>query len=342
MVNKKELSIKEIAKLAGVSKATVSNALSGKRHVKPSTKEKILNLVKKYNYRPSVIARGLCQKKTSMVGVIIADIYNPYYSEVIKGIEAEIKKNGYILIVGSTNYKIENEIKEFERLNSLCIDGFIFISSQNSQEKIEEINTRNVPIVFIDREIKNYSSVLINNKKAMEKAVAFLRERGHKKIGYVGCKGYAYNMNHRYKGYLSGLKKNNLNCDRNLIFLSEKMATNEFNIGYKLIDSYIKKNEKIEFTALLSQADIIAFGIIRALQDNGFNVPEDVSVVGFDNIHSSRFSNPRLTTVNQPKRKMGKIGARILLKELSNGKKVKDLVYLDTVVVERESTIMVN
>lgn len=343
MQEKKIFNIKEIAKLAGVSKATVSNALSGKRHVKQATKEKILKLAKKYNYYPNVIARGLCQKRTGIIGVIIDDIYNPYYTEIIKGIEKEVKKNNNILVVGSTNYDQDNEIKEFKRLNSLCTDGFIFIGSEKSKNEIESINNRNVPLIYIGREIKNYSSVMINTKNAMEKAVTFLHDKGHGKIGYVGFKEKSLaNKDKRYYGYISGLRKNGIKPDNNLILTSNKLEENEFNLGYILIENYINKNKGLEFTALVSQTDIMAFGIIRALQDNDYKVPEDVSVIGFDNINSSKFSNPRLTTVNQPKRKMGKIGAKLLLKELLNGKKEKEKIYLRTVIVERESTSMVS
>ncbi len=336
---KKQLNIKDLARLAGVSTSTVSNALSGRRHVKPATKQKILELAQQYHYQPSVMARGLCRQKTKIIGVITADLYNPYYTEVIKGIDAQAKQLGYTIVIGSTNYDDYQEMEEFRKLNALCVDGFIIIGSQNTHFRFSEINSRKVPLVFVDREVKNHPSVLIDNKAAMMKAVDYLCSLRHKKIAYVGYQGTnIINLEKRLEGYKAGLKKNGLAFNSKICLLSNALLSNEFNVAYGMLDTYLKNNGCASFSALIGEADIIAFGCMRALQDNHVKVPGQVSVVGFDNIHSSKFSNPRLTTVNQPKKKMGKIGAKMLFSAIEGHRKINtNSVYLKTVIVERES-----
>ncbi|MGM0368097.1 MAG: LacI family DNA-binding transcriptional regulator [Actinomycetota bacterium] len=338
---KKQLTIRDIAKLVGVSPSTVSNALSGERHVKEKTKQKIFKIVKKYSYEPNIIARSLSKKKTGIIGIILPDINNPFYSEVVKGIDEESKRQGYLTVVVNTYYDEKIEIGQLKKLGSMFVDGYIFVGGSCSFGKIRESSESYLEnFVLVNRKCKgnDFPSVVIDSKRAIRGAIDYLVEKGHRKISYVGwSSGEIIIPESKYSGYLEGLSKNRIKLNKNMVFLADNIVLNQYKYSYDRITDYLK-NEKLGFTAILAQTDIMGLGAMRALQDKGFNVPNSVSVVGYGNIDTSRFSNPSMTSVNLPKRKMGKVGAKILFNAINRKSFKKEIVYLKTKIVEREST----
>ena len=333
-----DISIKDIAREAGVAISTVSNVINNSRFVTSETKERVIQAIEKLDYRPNIIARGLRIHSTNTVAVIVPDISSSFFSQVINGIEEVARKRNYTLILGCTSFDYKEEKRITNVLLNSFIDGFIFFSGFDNYEFIKKIYDKNVPVVALDKDLgdSEIPTVVIDNFAAVEASVDYLCKFGHKKIGYIS---FTYDkqttVRKRFEGYLSGLKKNNLEYDPDLVLISPEMRLHETTFTYETVKNFLKKG-KIP-TAFLTVADVFAFGLIRALKDEGFKVPEDVSVMGFDNILFSQFTDPLLTTVKQPKNLMGNIAMNLLLDLIEGKEVINKKIIMPTTIIERES-----
>lgn len=334
----KHPSIKDIAKEAGVAISTVSNVINETRFVKKDTREKVLKAVEKLNYRPNIIARGLRIKSTKAVGVIVPDIANPFFSQVIRGMEEVARNRGYTLILGCTFYNVEEEKRQTDILLHQFIDGLIFFCGYNSYEHIKMVNNQKVPVVVVDREIGDpkIPSVLINNTSAMEMAVDYLCSFGHRKIGYLTFSfDKQTTVRNRYTGYCNGLKKNKIPYSPNFVIIEDSLRLREIEGTYNVVKGFLEKGEIP--TAFITASDFFAYGLVKAIKEHGYKIPQDISVIGFDNIIFSEFIDPPLTTVKQPKKSMGSKAMNLLL-DIVEGIKVREKnIVLQTEIIERSS-----
>lgn len=331
-------SIKDIAHEAGVAISTVSNVINKSRFVSSDTKEKVLKAIEKIGYRPNIIARGLRIHSTRTVAVIVPDIGSSFFSQVINGIEEVARKRNYTMILGCTSFDFAEEERITNVMIDSFIDGFIFFSGFDNYELIKKIYDHNIPVVALDKDFgeTDIPTVVIDNFEAAKSCVDYLYNLGHKKIGYVS---FTYEkqttVRKRFEGYLAGLKKNNLKFDPDLVLMSQEMRRHETVSTYETARNFLKKGNIP--TAFLTVADMFAFGLLRALKDEGFKVPSDVSVMGFDNILFSQYTDPLLTTLKQPKRLMGNIAMDLLL-DIIEGKIIKEKkIIIPTSIVERDS-----
>jgi LacI family transcriptional regulator len=334
----KVTSIKDVAKKARVSISTVSNALNDSRYVKKETKEKILEVARGLNYTPNIIARGLKTRSTRTVAVIVPDISNQFFAQVIKGIEEVAKQRKYNVLLTCSYYDVSEEKRSIEILKQQFVDGFLFISGYNSFEHIKSLNDDRVPVVVVDRELEDSKvpSVLIDNFEAMRKAVNFLYKMGHKKIGYIS---YTYDnqttVEKRFKGYCKGLKDNKLDYNPDIVVISEALRLNELEGSREAVKKIID-SKKIP-GVILNASDFIALGVIRALKELNIKIPEEISVMGFDNILMSLYTDPLLTTVKQPKKQMGATAINMLL-DIIEGKSIENKnIMLPTEIIDRKS-----
>jgi DNA-binding LacI/PurR family transcriptional regulator len=335
----KKPSIKDIAAESGVAISTVSHVLNKTKFVSEKTTKKVLKVVNKFDYKPNIIARGLRIKSTEAVGVIVPDIATPFFSQVIRGMEEVARKRRYTLILGCTFYDVEEEKRQMDILMDQFIDGLVFFCGYDSYKHIKKINSQDVPVVVVDREIKdnNIPSVLIDNVSAMEKAVDYLYSIGHKKIGYISFpfKNQTTSRN-RYKGYCRSLKKHNISYNPDYVIIDGSINLNELKGTYNIMRNIL--NQKKPPTAFVTQADFIAIGLIKALKEKKYKVPFDVSVCGFNNEIISEFTEPSLTTVKQPKKLMGQIAMNLLI-DIIEGKPVENKnIILPTELIIRKST----
>ena len=331
-------SIKDVARKAGVSISTVSNALNNSRYVKKETKEKILEITKNLNYTPNIIARGLKTRSTSTVAVIVPDISNQFFAQVIRGVEEIARLRKYNVLLTCTYYDVLEEKKSIEILRQQFVDGFLFISGYDSFAHIKELNDDKVPVVVADRELKEKKipSVLIENFGAMRDTVNYLHRLGHKRIGYIS---YTYDnqttVEKRFKGYCRGLKDNKLVFDPDIVVISEALRLNELQGSREAIKKIL--NCKDIPSVIINASDFIAVGVIRALKELKIKIPEEISVVGFDNILMSLYTDPLLTTIKQPKKQMGDTAMNLLL-DIIKHKRVKEKnIILPTDLIIRNS-----
>lgn len=330
-VNKK-FTINDIARIAGVSKGTVSYVLNNKPGVSNEVREKILRIVEEFGYKPNKIAQALAGKKTNFIALVIPDISDVFYAKIIKGVEKTLSKNGFFLNLYSTHANPEKEHQVFDFLNSGFVDGIIVMAYHIEEKFIKKIINTGIPVVFIDYPFdNNVYSVIVDNEEGGFKATEYLISLGHKRIAFIHGSKDAWDSDFRFKGYLKALEKYNIPFNEKLI--SRGDFTREG--GYKAVKELLNSGE--EFTAIFCANDHMALGAIKALKEKELNIPEDISIIGFDNIEASALSNPPLTTIMQPIYQLGEMSAKILLKLLSGEKLEQKKFLLKTQLIERKS-----
>jgi len=331
------MNITELAKIAQVSKATVSMVFNDDERISDATKKKVLKIAKKHNYRPSSIAKSLRNKKTRTIGLMLPDIIDPFFPGILKGVEEVAMVNNYVVIFCSFDEQKEKESIYFEMLQDRWVDGIIFSGVTGSEEEegfIKGFIERNIPIVFIDRGLEGHSIniVKIDNFEAGYKGTKFLIDCGHRRIAFVNGPPDIYILRKRRDGYIQALKDNELCFDDSLI------TEGEFSVktAKLAVDKLLELKEKP--TAIFVTSDLVAISIQTELQKCGFNIPDDISVMGFDNLPISSMVNPALTTVAQPFLEMGEEAMKLLLALIEDQVSLERKILLNTQIIVREST----
>lgn len=351
------VTLKDIAQKAGVSSACVSNILNGKtEEFTDITIKKVLKIADELNYRPNAVAKSMVTKATMTIGLILPDIANTFYSEVAKGVEEEASKEGYTTIYLNTNEDAGKEKEAFITLEAKMVDGVIFIPSVNSLQNEDILETLSYPIIAVDR---NYftkgivGTVVVDDCEGAALAAKYLVQLGRKKIIYLsGNRSMHYSSDEVYD-YFYGKNKINGELTRNhfgreIGFFEEMKKQNQkferayFQIGkydpefgYNSVQSAL--DNKLEFDAIFADSDMIAIGAMQAMNERGVRIPEDVAIIGYDNIFISKYANPALTTVNQPKYEMGVKATRMLLQHMK-GSRNDELVMMKPDLVIRKTT----
>jgi len=335
----KKTSIKDIAKQSGVAISTVSHVINNTKFVSDKTRKKVMEAIESLHYRPNLIARGLRTKSTRNIGLLLPDISQPFFAQVVKGIEAVARLRNYTLIMGCTFYDIEEEKRQLNSMLDQNIDGIIFFCGYDTYEHIRKVHDSNIPVVVLDREVgnKEIPSVSVDNFTAMENAVQYLYDLGHRKIGFITFPfDNQTTIKRRYEGYCSALKKNGLIYNRDYVVIDDQIRLDELKGTYAVIKQ--KFQDKKIPTAIITLADFLAIGAIKALKEVGLSVPEDVSVMGFNDEIICAFSDPPLTTVKQFKKPMGETAANLLIDIIERKKIENNNIVLDTEIIHRGTT----
>lgn len=333
--------ITDVAKKAGVSISTVSRVLNGQTKVSASLQKKVNSAVKELDYRPSQAAKSLASRKSTLIGIIVPDLSYDYYSDMISAIEYEASKKGFNIIVCSIQEDLTKEIKYIQLFNEMYICGLILMHEKTNAKIISLLNQCSYPIIQASVLIQGFSSKNINidDYKASYEAIQYLIHKGHKDIAMIGSvnkdttSGYL-----RHKGYCDALKSNNIDC-QDYYF---KIGDFTYNSGYaKTIELFSLKNRP---TAIFVASDTMAIGVLNAALDYGFSVPEDISIIGFDNIFLSSIVRPALTTVSQPAKLIGKLAVLSIIEKkdeyIINKKKYKcknNEIIVPHQIIERSS-----
>lgn len=339
---KKSVTIKDVAKYANVSVATVSNVLNNIDKASNNTRERVLEAIKILGYHTNFTARSLVRQKSDLIGIVLSlndnlSVYknviknNPFYLEFISGIEYYARKNNYdVLITGG-----EDEEKCLEWILRRKIDGIIYLG-QYSNSFIEKLEKFNIPFAFTDvygQNVKKYPCIGINDELGGYIATKYLISLGHKNIALatsdLSFEGVNY---HRYLGYKRALDESNILLNENIIFKNDISYEGGYNIGNKIIES----DEVI--TGIVAEADVMAFGIIKSLRKSGKEIPRDYSLIGFDNIKECIYVTPQLTTINQDSFQKGTLTAGAVIKSIEMGQSSSELIQLPINLVIREST----
>lgn len=335
--------ILDVAKLAGVSKSTVSRVITGNGVVKSETRNNVLDAIKELNYTPSYFAQGIKTGKTKTLAMLIPDYSNLYYGEMFRGIEKVALENGYMVLICNTDKSSTRERLYAEELLKREVDGIIYNTYKRSKGNIEYFTnlSKIMPVIFMDyiqeKDIE-VPYVLSEGYESSKKAAKYLINKGKKRIGYIRVPPYISVVQHRYKGYKQGLIESGIEPDGDIVYQcpDNEVGKTHLEVGFEGAKALMNKPNPPD--AIMTSTDIMAVGAIKYLNGAGYKIPRDVSVIGFDNIALATIVEPNLTTISQPTRKIGEEAAKILLAKINGDEDVKDQLMFEPELIIREST----
>jgi DNA-binding LacI/PurR family transcriptional regulator len=331
---RRPVSLKKLAEYLGLSPATVSLVINRSNvadSIPQETKDRIFAAARKFKYRPNFFARSLRTQRSFTIGVIVPEVSDGYSASVMSGIEDYLLQEGYFYFVASHRHR-DDLIDEYPRmLLERSIDGLIAVDTP------WHLNL-SVPVVTVSghNEIKGVVNIVLNHERAAEVALKHLFHLGHRQIAFIKGQEFSSDTEVRWSTIERGARQLGLKIRSGLVVQLEGDSPSP-QLGYKATKKLLAAAES--FTALFAFNDISAMGAIRALRESGLRVPEDVSVVGFDDIQSAAYQNPGLTTVRQPLREMGRAAAEILLRRINRpGSELHDKHVVEPELVVRETT----
>jgi len=333
--------IYEIAKKANVSHMTVSRTFNSPELVNKKTREKIIKIADEVGYRPSLIARSMRTKKTRYIGLILPDIINPFFPEIVRGVDDYSRKNNYNVIIVNTDNNYEVQTSSLYMFIDRGVDGIILsgiAGGKKDRKFINKIIKRNIPAVLIDRFIPDLKSsyIITNNFKAAYDATNYLIKLGHKKIGVISSPQKIKIFQDRLKGYRQALKENNIEYRED--FIAEGKESIES--GYRSIKKLLTKVDNL--TAIFTMCDFMAFGVYKYCKEKNIKIPGDISVISIDDIYTSALITPPLTTMAQQKYEIGFNAAKVLIGSIVKDKLPKKQMILEAKLIERGSCKKIN
>lgn len=328
------VTIKDIAKRVGVTPATVSMVINNSPKISQETKEKVLKAIREMNYHPNYIGRSLVKGETNNIAVVASFFASLFALESVRGIEMNLRKTPYNLILYSTKGMDENEDDLLRRiLYERRADGVIIISLKAKKELMEEFKKEKVAAVFIEELVEDFPTVKFNNIKAAFMATEYLIKNKRKNIGLIiGNKGL--NAEERLRGYKEALSHYNIDFDKDKVV---EVIDYSFEDGEKALNILMEKNKKID-AVFCAAGDVTAIGFMDAAKDKDIMIPDDIAIIGFDDIYLANLTNPGLTTIRQPITKMG-MQAFDLLLDVIKGKEEdgKKIISFEPELIIRES-----
>ena len=329
------ITIYDVAREANVSMATVSRVVNGNPNVKPATRKKVNEVIERLGYRPNAVARGLASKKTTTVGVIIPDISSIFYAELARGIEDIATMYKYNIILSNSDANQEKELHLIQTMLGKQVDGVVFMSSNITDEHIEELKKSPVPVVLAGtvEDTEQIPSVNIDYKQAVMDAVAFFNENGHKRIAIATDPATdAITMKKVLPGYREALEKADLSLNEDYVIETDS----SYDSGIEALTQLADLNEPP--TAIYVCSDEAALGIIHAAYDKGIKIPEELEVISSDNTRLSLMVRPRLSTIVQPLYDIGAVSMRLLTKLMNKEEVEGSSVILPHRLELRDST----
>lgn len=329
------LNIIDIAKLAGVSKSTVSRYLNS-GYVSEEARIKIQKVIDETGFQPQRHAKGMRTKKTNLIGVIVPKISTETIARVVEGMTEVFSPKGYDVLIANTSLSIEKEIEYLNIFKNNNVDGIMFLATKVTEEHIKVMNEVQVPIVVVAQKIEGYPSVFHDDYNAAKECTKFLINKGHKKIGFIGVYEEDTSVGYyRKKGYIDGLAEAGIKLNKHNVRIGNFSPQS----GYDLAKSLMEDKEKP--TAIFAVTDNIALGAIDYLKENNYRIPEDIAIIGIGDSRFSSFITPKLSTVHLHYKTSGIESAKIMYEMLENGmhssKNIDKNIKLNYRLIERDS-----
>jgi DNA-binding LacI/PurR family transcriptional regulator len=325
-----KVSIFDVAKKSGLSVVTVSRVINNQASVRRNNREKVLQAMKELDYHPNASARSLARGKTGIIGLTLTTLQDSFLDAVVKEINDRLAEHGYFLALSiSTGYEEAFHRSLFQEDR---VDGVILLSPIQEDEYMMELKKKKIPFVMIDNQQRNPSvtSIIVDNFKGGYDATKHLIELGHTEIAHIGGPDPFLSSRERERGYLTALE------EAGLAPYAIERGTFDISSGYRITRSWIAAG-KVP-SAIFASDDYMALGVMDALKNEGIRIPEDVSIIGFDDqIFASEF-HPMLTTVRQPADKIGRTGVELMLAAINDPSKRSVTVQLEPELIIREST----
>ncbi|WP_404970864.1 substrate-binding domain-containing protein [Vibrio campbellii] len=327
--------MKDIAKLAGVSTSTVSHVINKTRFVSEEISERVNNAAKELNYyAPSALARSLKVNRTKTIGMLVTTSTNPFFGEVVKGVERSCYQKGYSLILCNTEGDNERMRESINTLLQKRVDGLILMCSSLEGERIDVFERYpDIPVVVMDWGPMLFTSDKIqdNSLRGGYLAAKYLIECGHKEVGCITGPLIKHQAQMRYEGYKRAMLEAELEFNANWIVESDF----ECEGGYQAFKKMVERGPLP--SSIFVSNDMMAMGVINAANELGIQIPEQLSIIGYDDIHIAKFMSPSLTTIHQPKYRLGQAAVETLLRKLDEKSDEAQVVQLEPTLVERNS-----
>ncbi len=335
MDKKQKLNIDDISRIAGVSKATVSRVLNNSDKVNDNTRQNILDIIEKHNYQPSNLARALSKKTSHIIGVIIEDLANPFFTEIARGIETVLHKNGYIMFLTSSNWNKEKEEEIIKKLYRNQIDGLLITPIEGETSIIKILKKNNLPVVFINYKDTDPSQCFVtsDNVKGAELGTRLLIGNGFEEI--ICLKGFEHQTaDDRVTGFYREIARHNTDGIKTKLFT----GINRLADGYNFIKEHTEYFKNIKHRCgIFALNDFIALGLIDCLLDEGIPVPDKVAVVGYDDISFAEKYRIPITTIRQSKYRLGELAAEQLIARIKDKKRKAAQIIIEPELIIRES-----
>lgn len=327
----KYVTLKMVAERAEVSVNTVSRAINNKSDIKEETKKRILEVTRELGYVRNDTAVALRTKKTGTIGVVIADNRNPFYAEVLNGMEEAAREKNYHIILANTQRDYKKEEEAINLLLAKRVDGLLITPVQDRDDDIRNLIDANIPFVVVGRDFENIQVDAIYNDeiKGGFLATEYLIKKGHKRIALIDGFLYKSPAKARLEGYKRALNKYNLPLDDSLVSVGDINMED----GYERTRQMLEKD--LDFTAIFTYNDMMAFGSMQAIKERGLRIPEDIGLVGYDDIPYSSLISPPLTTIRLKKQELGVESVKLLFSRINGIRKKTKKIMLDVEIIVR-------
>ena len=335
VIVKRRVTIKDVAKKAGVTHPTVSRAINDSPRVSEKTKKRIRKIISELGYRPNLIARSLVRSKSQVIAVITPDL-NPHVQPILRGIADACRRNNYALMLFSTDYWAEEKLSYTWIMDNWRVDGMLIynVAYQRTGSDIRRVRSYQTPFVFINKYLHDpkVNSVSIDNMDAVAQAVSHLHELGHQRIGIMNGNMKSVDGVERFDGFKRALAKAGLSFDER----TTGYANYSDEQAYEEMKRILCQPQPP--TAMFCANDLMAMGVVRAAEEKGLNVPRDMAVVGFDDIESSRYFRPALSSLRPPLRELGERAVDLLIGILQNPRRKPEQVPVSAKLIIRDSS----
>lgn len=338
MENKKNVTMKHVASKAGVTIGTVSNVINKTAPVSEPTKKKVLEVIQELNYIPNPMAQYMRSKKSRIIGMLVPNITNYFYSNTIRVFIDEAESEGYSVLILGYNYSLANEKQAIESLLKYNVEVIIIANGYDDEEYIKLIQDKNVPVILVDRynSMDNVHCLMFDNRKVIYDVISILKDKGYETIGFVSEPLKLNNLSERYNSYVDAMQKYNLTFNQEHVYISETLRMDNVKNSYTYMSEIMNTHSKEELpSAFIFSSDLSAIGGISAIQEFGYTVPGDFGVVGCDNIDVAGYLSPRLTTINQDQKMLAKELWK-MTRACAKGEKVNNIT-LEQQLIMRES-----
>lgn len=332
----RRVTINDVARRAGVSKSTVSHVINNTRYVSDETRNRVMKAIDDLDYRPSVIARSLVSHRTRTAGLLISDVGNPFYNEVIIGVEDTALSHDYSVFLCNTGYDVERGLKLIRSLIDKSVDGILFMSSSMEIEMLHEVIDNHIEAVVLDWGVPNVdeiaSTITINFDTGMHQAVQHLVDLGHRRIAFIGGPESLWTAQVRRDSFFNNMRQMGLQA-KDASFIEGNLRVEGGNHAFEGL-----KNINPRPTAVVTANDLTALGLIWAARKEGVSIPADLSIIGLDDIDLVSKISPPLTTISLPRCEIGRLAMQMLLEAIDDGSEKKCKHEVQSHLVIREST----
>lgn len=335
---KLEVSISDIARAAGVSHPTVSRALRDSPLISAEVRERIQRLAQEMGYTPNAIAQSLQMRRSNIIGLVVPSMSDPFFGDVVKGVEEVAHAAKMSVLLSASSNDPDQEMSTIETLHRRRVDGILAGASLISDKYQRRLNHIKVPTVLINSQAESFYPSLywvsVDDRKGAKLAVEHLLTLGHRKIGYLGVSSRPRSNQSRLESYQNTLKAAGITRAEPVVVAASMNASPEedLTVGHKLLPQLLDAG----VTAVFCYNDMVAVGLLHACRERGIAVPQELSVVGYDDIPIAGYVAPTLTTIHQPKARMGMLAAKMLL-DLLNARPVRNHTLAPTLII-RAST----